>query len=140
MEKHTVSSKQAAIEDLKAIINIEDYPLTDRDSAAYRQVINRLRNQLAEDGCAHVANFIKKEVEAQLERESEALAPLAHFHENQVAPYANADDESLPKDHPKRFFQTFANGFVAKDQIGTDKIIRRLYTHHWQNYSNNDKL
>jgi len=126
-EKNITGFQQEYIDDLKQIINTDKYPLTAQDSKKYTEVITELRKQLAKDGCAHVADFIREDVEEQLQRESEELAPQAHYHENQITPYANADDESLPEDHPKRFFQAFTNGFVAKDQISEDKVIQRLY-------------
>jgi len=118
---------QEAIDNLATIVNFDEYPLDQPDSAAYSAVVQKLRAQLAEDGCAHVPDFIQEEVKQQLQAESEALAPQAHYHANKVTPYAGADDESLPADHPKRHFQAFTNGFVAKDLIGEDKVIQRLY-------------
>lgn len=121
------SAPQAEIERLSTIVNFDLYPLDQPDSDAYWAVVQKLRAQLAEDGCAHVPDFIQDNIKQQLQAESEALAPHAHYHANKITPYAGADDESLPKDHPKRHFQAFTNGFVAKDLISEDKVIQRLY-------------
>ncbi len=127
-EATLVEPTQKAVENLAQIVNLTDYPLDNPDSAAYAAVVKKLQEQLAEDGCAHLPGFIQDAVKEQLQYESEQLAPQAHYHENQVTPYATADDPSLPADHPKRHFQAFTNGFVAKDIIGTDKVIYKLYS------------
>lgn len=113
--------------DLQEIVNLDQYPINRPGSAAYQQSVQTIAQQLAEDGCAHFANFIREDRVEQLRQESESIAPQAHYHSNKVTPYANADDASLPGDHPLRRFQDFTNGFVAMDQISTRHLARRLY-------------
>lgn len=119
---------QEQIDVLSEIVNFDIYPLNNPGSQEYLEAIRKIQAQLDEDGCAHLPNFIQDHAKDQLKYESEQLAPEAHYHHNQITPYAAADDASLPKDHPKRRFQSFSNGFVAKDIIGTDKIIYKLYS------------
>lgn len=123
-------SSQKKLQDmatLDEIVNLEAYPLHEPTSQQYRDCVESIRNQLAEDGCAHFAHFIRADLIDRLREESEELAPKAHYHSNKVTPYATADDDSYPAEHPMRRFQAFSNGFVAKDLIGEDKLVQRLY-------------
>nr|CDQ36641.1 hypothetical protein BN993_06150 [Virgibacillus halodenitrificans] len=112
---------------LKDIVNLDAYPIEAPNSDDYRACVKSIQAQLAEDGCAHFANFIRTDIVERLREESEALAPQAHYHSNKVTPYATADDDSYPRDHPMRRFQDFSNGFVAKDLISEDRLLQRLY-------------
>ncbi|WP_237022369.1 HalD/BesD family halogenase [Halomonas sp. HG01] len=125
--KDVVVDQARDVDTLSELINLDSYPLHEPDSTAYRECVARIRTQLAEDGCAHFAKFIRSDKVEQLRIESEALAPQAHYHSNQVNPYATEDDASYPEDHPVRRFQSFSNGFVAKDLIGEDSLVQRLY-------------
>ncbi|WP_148254144.1 HalD/BesD family halogenase [Aidingimonas lacisalsi] len=120
------------IETLRRFVNLSDYPVDKRpseeqESHFYWEAVERVRNQLRGDGCALLSNFIKSDVIDLLREESEELAPKAFYSDNNVNPYVTKDDPSLPEDHPIRFFQHYTNGFVARDLIPDDAIIKRLY-------------
>lgn len=114
-------------EALDRFVNLEQYPITQPDSDAYRVAVEAVRDRLRGDGCALLTHFIRDTIIDQLQEESEALAPHAFFSDNNVNPYVTKDDPSLPEDHPVRFFQHYTNGFVARDLIPEDAIVQRLY-------------
>ena len=109
------------------IIDTDRYPIHGRGSEAYQNVVADLHRQINEDGCAVVPNFVRPDALRAMRRDSEALAPHAHYRETHTNPYNNEDDPSLPADHPKRLFQDRSNAFVAGDLIDTATCIRALY-------------
>ncbi|ODC04819.1 hypothetical protein BFW38_16075 [Terasakiispira papahanaumokuakeensis] len=123
----TQTTNRQALATIEEIVNLEVYPLNDRGSHTYQRCVEAIHQQLDEDGCAHFARFIRADLIDRLREESEELAPQAHYHHNQVTPYATEDDDNYPVDHPLRRFQSFSNGFVAKDLISEDKLVQRLY-------------
>jgi len=110
-----------------AIIDTDRYSLHRRDSPAYRELVARFRAEIAETGCAVVPDVVRPEALAALRRESEALAPRAHYNDTYTNPYNSDDDPSLPESHPKRMFQDRTNAFVAGDLIAPETQIRSLY-------------
>ncbi|SDN43782.1 HalD/BesD family halogenase [Vreelandella arcis] len=126
----TQPASQDATDDrhpLARFIDLERYPILQRDSDAYQSAVERVRQQLRTDGCALLSSFIRKDLIEPLREESEALAPKAFYSDNNVNPYVTPDDPSLPEDHPARFFQHYTNGFVARDLIPEDAIVQQLY-------------
>lgn len=109
------------------IIDTDRYPLHERGSAAYTKVVADLQRQIEREGCAVVPNFVRPDALSAMRRESEALAPHAHYRETYTNPYNNEDDPNLPWDHPKRQFQDRSNAFVAGDLINADTCIRAVY-------------
>jgi hypothetical protein len=109
------------------IIDTDTYPLHAPDSAGYRALVRRCREQAEGEGCVVIEDFVRPEALKRMEAESEALAPTAHYNDTYTNPYNSADDPSLPDDHPKRIFADRTNAFVAGDRIAEDTWIRRLY-------------
>lgn len=112
---------------LTSLIDLERFPIDQPGSDAYRGAVESVRAQLRVDGCALLSRFIRGDIQAALQEESEALAPKAFFSDNSVNPYVTADDPSLPADHPIRCFQHYTNGFVARDLIPEGAIVKQLY-------------
>ncbi|MCK2185225.1 HalD/BesD family halogenase [Halomonas getboli] len=112
---------------LARLVDLAKYPIDRPGSDAYHEAVEAVRAQLRQDGCALLTRFIRDGVIEALRKESEALAPLAYYSDNSVNPYVTKDDPSLPSDHPVRCFQHYTNGFVAKDLIPDDAIVKRLY-------------
>ncbi|MDW5378606.1 hypothetical protein R6258_16935 [Halomonas sp. HP20-15] len=113
--------------DLSRLVDLERFPIDQPGSDTYREAVESVRAQLRVDGCALLSRFIRGDIQAALQEESEALAPQAFFSDNCVNPYVTADDPSLPSDHPARCFQHYTNGFVARDLIPEEAIVKQLY-------------
>ncbi len=109
------------------IIDIETYPIHCPDSAAYKELIARCRDQAEDPGCVVIKDFIRPEALKAMRAETEKLSAHGHYNDTYTNPYNSADDESLPETHPKRMFQDRNNGFVAGDLIAQDTAIRKLY-------------
>jgi hypothetical protein len=108
-------------------IDTDSYPIHDRGSQRYWDLVNLYRQQIADVGCAVIKDFVRPEALERMRGETTDLAPRAHYNNTYTNPYNSADDPSLPEDHPKRTFADRTNAFVAGDLIETDTEVRRLY-------------
>lgn len=126
-DERSPTSQAPGTPSLARLVDLQQYPIDRQESGAYRHAVEQVRTQLRQDGCALLSRFIRDDVVETLRQESEALAPLAYYSDNNVNPYVTQDDPSLPEDHPVRCFQHYTNGFVAKDLIPEDAIVKTLY-------------
>jgi hypothetical protein len=111
----------------EALVDLDCWPIHQPSSFFYKSAIVRIRAELATDGCARIAGFIRPSVQRQLEEEVAAIASLAHFSNCRITPYFNDDEPELPADHPRRRFADFSNGFVAMDRFPPRGIVLSLY-------------
>lgn len=117
----------AASASLEGLIDLSRYPINQLDSDAGKALVEQCRQQLNEDGCVVLKNFVPQEALEVLERETERLSPDAHYNQTETNPYNNAGDETRPASHPLNRFDDRTNGFVAGDRIDHDTILRQVY-------------
>jgi hypothetical protein len=115
--------------DVTELIDLETYPIGDWDDPALIEKMRSYRNDLRRSGCAVIRDFIRPECIGMLQDESRELSQFAYFSNRKVNPYATQEDPALSPDDPRRTFQAFSNGFVARDVIPADSIASRLYHH-----------
>jgi hypothetical protein len=114
---------------LSDCIDLQRYPITDPRSDVGQALIARCRQQLADDGCVVLKDFVRPEMLSHLETETERLSPDAHINKTKTNPYNSPADPSLPPEHPKNRFEDRTNGFVAGDRIDRGTILRTIYHH-----------
>ncbi|ALM53140.1 hypothetical protein [Halomonas huangheensis] len=112
---------------LEGLIDLARYPINRLDSDAGQALIKQCRQQLGDDGCVVLKNFVPEEALEVLEKETERLSPDAHYNQTETNPYNNAGDDSKPASHPLNRFDDRTNGFVAGDRIDNDTILRQVY-------------
>jgi hypothetical protein len=110
------------------VIDADRYPLADRSSSARAAVVERVRRDLAADGCSVLPDFVRPALLVALRDEAARLAPLAHVEVATVNVYNTAPDPALPAGHPARTTMRRGNAFVARDLIPPDALVHRLYT------------
>ncbi|WP_158937296.1 hypothetical protein [Burkholderia sp. S171] len=115
---------QIALNDL---VNVQKYPIYGRDDPLLQEKIGAFREELELTGCAVIRDFIRPERIEVLQNESRQLSRFAYFSHRKVNPYATQEDLSLNPDDPRRTFQAFSNGFVARDVIPPGSITSQLY-------------
>ena len=113
---------------VERVVDTSLYPLTEPDTDAWNAVIKRVQTDLDDIGCSVLANFIRPELYEELRRQGETVAPRAHYTVETVNVYNIDTSTELPDGHPGRITMQRGNAFVARDQIGPDAIIHRLYT------------
>lgn len=110
-------------------INFDALPLNAPTSANYTALVERVRADLARDGCAVVKNTLTKAGLTALTEEAEATAPFAHRSFNRTNAYFTKDDPSLPDDHPARQFFDRSNAFIPADNFLKSGPLRQIHDH-----------
>lgn len=126
---HATADNRTISSSLEGLVDLVRYPLTELSSPAGQALIERCREQLADDGCVVLPRFVPDHALDRLERETERLSPAAHYNQNETNPYNSDGDPGLPAEHPRNRFGDRTNGFVAGDRIDRDTIIRQVYQH-----------
>ncbi len=117
-----------ATEGLFKYINLDKYPLDKPDSEQWTQIVNDIKQELAEKGCSVLPEFVKEEALDILEEEGVKVSPHAYRYIETVNAYNIDIGADLPDNHPGKITFEKGNAFVAKDLIPADCIISQLYT------------
>ncbi|MCX4092756.1 arpA protein [Nocardia sp. alder85J] len=113
---------------LEQLIDLDRYPIDEYGSAPGESVVERVRAELAADGCSVLRGFVRPSRCAQLRTEGIELAPSAYHTVERVNAYNIPLDTDLPVGHPGRIVMERGNAFVARDRIPADASIHLLYT------------
>ncbi|MDH4280808.1 MAG: hypothetical protein OEZ14_02485 [Acidimicrobiia bacterium] len=108
-------------------IDYDVLPVDRPDSAAYAAAVDRVRAELAHDGCAVLHGVLTPTGLAAAVAEADDVAPTAHRSFNRTNPYFTIDDESLPADDPRRRFYDRSNAFVPADNLLPGGPLRGIY-------------
>jgi hypothetical protein len=88
----------------------------------------RCRGQLAETGCAILPGFLTPAAVGRAVRESEDLAPAAHWSEvGSGSAYLEIPDPTWPVGHARVLTGRTRTGVVAYDQFPPGTVIRTVY-------------
>ncbi len=127
MTSSLASHSETTLGSPRDLIDLVKYPLSDRSTTEYTQLVNTCRQQLGELGACVLPGFIKPEAIHFLRTEAQALVPVS-YHSTVVGnAYLTPADATLPEDHPSRMVDRTALGVVAYDQMPEGISIRRLY-------------
>ena len=108
------------------LIDYERYPIN-RDGAARDILVERVRSDLASDGCAVIKRFLTAKGIAALAAEADGVAEKGHRSFNRTNAYFTKDDPSLPPDDPRRQFFDRSNSFVPADNFPKDGPLRTVH-------------
>lgn len=111
--------------DPAAIVDLEQYPLDDTDTA--NSLARTLGEQLRGDGVAVLPGFVRAEVVERIVTECDALAPSGHHSRVTNTVYLGAPDASYPERDPRRRPVSSALRAVAADRIPDDSPLWTLY-------------
>ena len=115
------------IKELSYFVNLNEFPIHDRDNSKYKKIVQEAREALSLDGCYVLKSIINMEAIYEMQKEASKIENLAHYTTNKVNVYFSKDDPSYPKDHPRRFFMERSNGFVSGDKFPKNSMIKELY-------------
>ena len=117
--------------DCRDIINHALYPIDESDAQARQGIIERIKDELADDGCAVIRNFFSSAGLAALLEEANQRKPEAYYSQSKECNvYLNDGDTALGADHPRNVLLPRTNGFITADLFGPETASYRLY--HWQ--------
>ena len=113
------------------IINHAHYPIDEADDPRRQAVIEQVRSELADDGCAVIRDFFSEAgLEALLEEANQRKAQTYYSQRKQCNVYLNDGDPGLAEDHPLNIFIPRTNGFITADLFGEETAAHRLY--YWE--------
>lgn len=112
---------------LGAIVDTGRYPLDRPGHPRLAEAVAKARHDLGTVGCARLPAFIRRDCLGALTRETEAAAPKAHRITQEITPYSDHGTGDWPEGHPRRRTGPMTNGFVGKDLIPDNTLIKSLY-------------
>ena len=109
------------------IINHERYPIDLADDPRRQTAVERVRAELATDGCAVIRDFFSEAGLAALVDEAEARKPQAYYSPSKYNNvYLNDGNPDLPPEHPLNVLMPRTNGFVTSDLFGEEARQTRM--------------
>ena len=113
------------------LIDLNNYPIHQPDSAEYLEIVKSVRLDLAEDGCAVLSNFLSVEGLDTITNEAEERKSQAYYAESKLCNvYLANGNPNKAEDHPQNIFLERTNGFITADLLGKGTYSHMLY--HWQ--------
>ena len=113
---------------LKTIVDLEKYPIHNLNSPIIKKLIERCKEELEENSCSTISNFILPQSLDVMRSELEKKLDEVYMSKKSINAYLYAkDDSSLPKDHPKRNFMKRYNGYLNSDCFQKNSEMKYLY-------------
>ena len=121
-----VMTRNLRIDDL---VDFAQYPLSDVEDSRYQDTVRLARAQLAEDGCAVIANFLRPTAVSLISREIVDRKHSTHFSTSSMNPYFHTTfNPNYPQRHPVNTFIERSSGFIPGDSwdstLAIDVIFR----------------
>jgi len=111
--------------DASELINLNRYPIAE-PGAARDLVVQNVRHQLRQDGCAILKGFLTEKAISLITAEADAVADQAHRSFNRTNVYFTQDDPSLPACDPRRRFFDRSNAFIPADNFKHQGPLRSV--------------
>ena len=113
---------------LKTIVDLDKYPIHDLNSPSIKKLIDKCKNELEENSCSTITNFILPQSLEIMNSELEKQLDEVYMSKESINAYLYAkDDPSLPEDHPKRNFMNRYNGYLNSDCFPKSSEMKYLY-------------
>ncbi|WP_433766421.1 HalD/BesD family halogenase [Pseudomonas putida] len=109
------------------IVDLELYPITDRNSAAYLELVAHSQSLLGQEGVAIFPGFVREPSVVAMADQTLALhSRMFQFRESHTV-YFKPQDESVDPQHPLRRLMSTEKDTVAYADIPAAHGIRRIY-------------
>ena len=108
------------------LINLDAYPIHE-DGPARDEVIEKVRADLAQDGCAVLKEFLTPTAIELITAEADDVHHLAHRSFGRTNPYFTKDDEGLDASDPRRRFFDRSNAFIPADHFKSEGPLRTIH-------------
>jgi hypothetical protein len=110
------------------VINLERYPIEDTGTAVFRDMVDRLRNELNRQQYVVLPDFIRPGARTQAIEQVERVLHLAnHNHSDRNCYLQREPDSSLPQDHPRNRFLQASTWMLAADLLPPESPLKMLY-------------
>ena len=112
------------------LVDLDRYPIDRPGHPLTRDVIARVQQDLAADGCALMPGFLSTAGLGAILAEAGERRHQAYFSEQpSTNAYFSQPDPALPANHPVNVMMPRTNGFITADLFGAETSARQLY--HW---------
>ncbi|RUA18122.1 MAG: hypothetical protein DSY30_00330 [Alphaproteobacteria bacterium] len=112
---------------LNDIVDLDTYPINQPGNQKYKDIISYNKKLLDNNGCCVLKNFIKEESINRMKQEAERKLNKVYWTKDKHNPYFIKDDETLPKDHPKRIFTVRESGYINSDDLEQNSDLNHLH-------------
>jgi len=112
---------------LNDIVDLDTYPINQPGNQKYKDIISYNKKLLDNNGCCVLKNFIKEVSINRMKQEAERKLNKVHWTKDKHNPYFIKDDETLPKDHPKRIFTVRESGYINSDDLEQNSDLNHLH-------------
>ena len=113
------------------LIDLNNYPIHQPDSAEYLEIVKYVRLDLTEDGCSVLSNFLSVEGLDTIGNEAEERKSQAYYAESKLCNvYLANGNPNEAESHPQNIFMERTNGFITADLLGKGTYSYKLY--HWR--------
>ena len=110
------------------IVNLDDYPISDRSNRVRQTLIDRCRADLETNLCCVIPNFIQPSALEAMAAEAIGLEKGAYHNNSLRNCYLHrAQDASLPADHPRNLQDRSSVRMIAYDQIPPVSPLKVFY-------------
>ncbi|MDX1737565.1 MAG: hypothetical protein R3261_04980 [Alphaproteobacteria bacterium] len=109
------------------IFDLETYAIDDLRNPDTKALVARCQAELNDVGCAVIRNFVKPDSLMRMRDEAERLMDKTFWSSMSHNPYFTREDETLPEDHPKRFFEYRNSGFINSDLLEVDSDLNQIF-------------
>lgn len=111
------------------LIDYKRYPIA-QDGSERDLLLEKVRDDLARDGCAVLKKFLTPSAITALTSEADSVAGKGHSSFNRTNVYFTKDDPSLSPGDPRRQFFDRSNAFVPADNFVKDGALRTIHDSH----------
>jgi hypothetical protein len=112
---------------LADIVDLTQYPISERGTTAYQELVARSRARLEQEGVAIFPGFVRAEAVETAARQTLALHPKMFRFREQHTVYFKPVVEDVDAGHPLRRLMTTAKDTVAYADIPDENLTRHLY-------------
>jgi hypothetical protein len=114
-----------------SVIDHSSYPIDEPENPLRQQTIDRVRAELADDGCAVIRHFFSADgLQALLTEARQRQGQAYYSARKHCNVYLNEGNPDFAGDHPLNRFIPRTNGFITADLFDEETLSRRLY--YWE--------
>ena len=104
------------------------YPIHQRDTLGYQDVLDQVKAGLNHDGCATLKGLVVKDALEEMRGEATNLLPEAVYRTIESNAYFSAVPEGAPENDPRAWVMKRTNGMIPADQFDTEgRLVSEEY-------------
>lgn len=116
--------------DLGDVVDLDEFPIHEPESAAYEAAVATARSGLRSDGCAVIKDFVRPDGLKRLGQEIWDRKASTHFSTQVINPYFHFHhNPDWPDEHPMNTFLERSSGFIPGDSWEDTTAMRQLFEH-----------